>query len=83
MKTILYFIGLKVAEISGVFVAWWALCHLGVYLCLLIDNTAEPLPFWGAALLPIIIVMGGFLVCCLMYLFISENWEKAKRLSRK
>ena len=77
MKTIVYFILLKTAEIGGMVLAYWGFCHLGTWMGPPITD------FWSRGILPFFILLLSLTVMVIIYHFISWNWRKAKELAGK
>lgn len=75
MKTILYFFGLKIAEIGGVSLAIYLLVLAGPYTTRFFDKYGDILGLY------IVVPMFIFLMGWFFFEFIRANWKKAKELS--
>ena len=80
-KTIVIFIGLKLVEAAGIFIAYWSLCHLGVWFAHLI-NPIKVAPFWSAGMLTIGISLIIFGVIALIVILFQANWKRTKELAK-
>ena len=92
MKRIIIFIGLKIAELSGVIIAYLLFSLLGFFLMDLFDNTSSSC--WYNFIHFVFGICVSFLTVSLLiglYFAITEwipywiesNWDWAKRLSKR
>ena len=92
MKTIIIFIGLKIAEIAGVCLAYVLISLLGYYSCMLIDGSTFGLLFenWYYIYYALVGLLIALCICCvsaIIYFTIphwfKSNWEWSKELSKR
>ena len=89
MKRIIYFIGLKIAEIVGVFTIYWLLCiiYSKTFMSFMFIVLVNTPPFWACA--PLGLMMTFILLSVVFFIFycafsiIKKNWEWSKKLSQK
>ena len=89
MKTVIIFIGLKLAEIAGVVVVVYGTYWIGKGMKSLVSNFFPHIYADGWSLLVVTGIMCIWLIVVLvliaygLYLLIRANWRKAKELSKK
>ena len=87
MKTVLIFIGLKLAEIAGVVLALWLLSVLGFFVMDIFGTSPRSGSFVSqyimAMLHGILTILLPIFILGLMYGWFHANWEKAKQIGGK
>ena len=87
MKSIIYFIGLKIAEIGGTFLVYYLLCVLYAELLFKITPDGKDFSFWIGGMVSIFYIIPIGAACIMIigasYKLITANWNLAKRLSKK
>ena len=87
MKSIIYFIGLKIAEIGGTFLVYYLLCVLYAELLFKLTSDGKDFSFWVGGAISIFYIIFICAVCFMTigvsHNLITANWNLAKRLSKK
>ena len=75
IKTVIYFILLKVLEIGGVALSYYGLCHL---VTIVFGNDDM---FWFNGIVALVCLLLGIATGLALIIFIQYNWGLAKKFS--